>query len=244
MTNRLLLLSLLILSQNSLATSAPEVISPAEEVINRAQVKPAKRRLSIKAMSKGVAKALDALKNDPFSEESVWDQNYLKREQEVSTALKKYMAGEYAVKLKNLNFNGLNKDQIITLLNKEGFERKEPEGRMDDLLGRGKDREYQDSGEIFIASDGSMIKIKDHSAKRYHRPQAYIIKAALKNPKGPITWQNEAFKVTKEGFPVPKGPKQNQGLKIHAPNSSGQDEDKGWIDLIMEEIHTDIEPKK
>jgi hypothetical protein len=237
----LLLLSFFLLSQ--IAESSPGIVSPTEENSKQIENNTNRRRLSIKSMSIGVTKALEAIKQDPFSENGIWNLSYLKRESEVSNNLKKFLSGEYAQKVKNLKFDGMNKSQIEKMLTSEGFEKKEPEGRVDGLLGRGKDREFQDSGDIYVHNDGSMIRIKDASNKRKHRPQSYVIKAALKNPSGPVTWQNEAFKISKEGYPVPKSPKQAHGLKIHAPETSGQDEDKGWVDLIMEEVHIDIEAK-
>ena len=248
-TNRfLLLLSLLILTNNAIGSDQvsldkaqsekPAIVKQAHE--KKAYSKKAKRRANIKAMAIGVNKALEALKQDPFSDKSIWDQGYLQRDTEVASVLKKYTQGEYAIKVKELNFSGMNKEQIVTKLKAEGFERKEPQNKSDDMLGRGKDREFQESGDIYVYKDGSMIRIKDESKARHHRPQAYVVKAVLKNPEGPTTWGNEAFKVTKDGYPTPKGPQQSQGLKTHAPNSSGDDEDKGWADLIMEEVHIDI----
>lgn len=239
MKNKILLILLLtLLSQNTY--SADNQISPAEENQTKYEQRSPKRRLSIKSMSLGVQKAIDSIKKDPFSEESVWDQAFLKRDTEIVNILKKFIAGEYAQKAKNLKLDNMSKDAIIKKLLSEGFEKKEPEGRMDGLFGRSKDREFQDSGDIYVNADGSMIRVKDYSLTRKYRPQAYTIKAVLKNPTGPVTWQNEAFKVTKDGYPVPKSPRQNHGMKIHAPNSTNPDEDKGWIDLIMEEVHVDI----
>ncbi len=245
MNNRaLLLLLILLLNQNAIAIDSEIPPSQIQEIKKESTSKKPTRRPSIKAIAIGVEKALVAIKNDPFSENSIWDIEYLNRDHEVSDLLKKFVADEYATKAKKLNFDGMSKDQIIKKILSEGFIKKDPEAKVDQLLGRAKDREVQDSGDIYIASDGSMIILKEESKYRHNRPQAYIVKAALKNPTGPSTWQNEAFKITKDGFPVPKGPKQSHGLKIHAPNTSGQDEDKGWIDLIMEEVHSDIDGKK
>lgn len=235
----LLLLSFFLLTQN--AESADNFVSPVEETTKNSEKTTTRRRLSIKAMSIGVNKALEAIKQDPFSEESVWDQNFLKREQEVSETLTKFIKNEYGQKAKNLKLEGKTKAELEKILLDEGFEKRKTDGRIDGLLGRSKDRDFQDSGDIYVHSDGSMIRIKDSSSYRKHRPQSYIIKAVLKNPSGPVTWQNEAFKISKEGYPLPKSPKQTHGLKIHAPNSSGIDEDKGWVDLIMEEVHIDFQ---
>jgi len=241
MNNRILLsLLIALLSQNAVANSKEIPTSQTEEVRKEFLNKKLVRRPSIKAISIGVEKALIAIKNDPFSDDSIWDKEYLNRDQELAEIIKKFMTGDYAAKARKLNFDGMSKEQIIKKLLSENFVKKTPEEKVDELLGRAKDREVQDNGETYVATDGSLIRIKEASKYRYNRPQAYIVKAALKNPTSPPTWQNEAFKITKDGYPVPKGPKQSQGLKIHAPNTSGQDEDKGWVDLIMEEVHIDI----
>ncbi len=232
-TKILLILSLLLISDISIAEANTKNIDQKTHP-------EIKRKPSIKAMAIGVAKAEVAIKCDPFSPQSIWNQNYLSKETEIADKIKKFLSGEYARKAKELAFEDNTKEEVIEKLIKNGFKKCEVEGRMDGLLGKAKDREFQDAGEIYIHEDGSIIRIKDASSKRHIRPQAYLIKAALKNQAGPATWQNEAFKISKEGFPVPKGPKTNQGMLTHAPSSSGIDEDKGWIDLIMEEVHIDI----
>lgn len=232
-TKILLIFSLLLISDISIAEANTKNID--QKTHNEVKRKP-----SIKAMAIGVAKAEVAIKCDPFSSSSIWDQNYLSKETELADKIKKFLAGEYAKKAKELAFENNSKEEVMEKLIQNGFKKWEVEGRVDGLLGKAKDREFQDAGEIYIHDDGSIIRIKDASSKRHIRPQAYLVKAALKNQGGPATWQNEAFKISKEGFPVPKGHKTNQGMLTHAPNSSGTDEDKGWIDLIMEEVHIDI----
>ena len=219
-----------------------EISLPCESLAqsNQTSHQDFKRKPSMREMAIGATKATIAIKQNPFSTEAIWDQNYLKEDTEVAELIKKFMEGKYAQKAKELNFRDARKEEIVKKLLENNFKRREPNGRVDELLGKGKDREFQDAGEIYVHEDGSMVRVKDSSAKRHYRPQAYVVKAALKNKAGPVTWQNEAFKVSKDGGPIPKGPKQSQGLSIHAPSSLGPDEDKGWIDLIMEEAHTDI----
>lgn len=199
-----------------------------------------KRKPSIKSMTVGAYKAIEAFKCSPFEECSIWDNNYLKRDQELAKILTSFIAGDYALKVKTLNLENLSKEQIIAKLKLEGFEEKSTVEKVDGILGRAKDKDYVDSGELYFHKDGSLVKIKDISNVRKYRPQAYAVKSVLKNPEGNPNWQNEAFKVSKEGYPIPKGPKQLHGIKIHSPQTSGADEDKGWIDLIMEEAHQDL----
>jgi hypothetical protein len=53
-------------------------------------------------MSTGVSKAQEALKQDPFSNTSVWDQEFLKRDTEMANLIKKYQTNTLPrVRLKN-----------------------------------------------------------------------------------------------------------------------------------------------
>ncbi|MDX1923730.1 MAG: hypothetical protein SFT91_00600 [Rickettsiaceae bacterium] len=238
--NILLILSLLILSLESFSHDQFIVSVENDPKTSSAKQQKQKRRISLRSVSLGVSKALDSVSKDPFSEDGIWDLSVLKRETELSNLLHKFLEGNYANKAKTLDMTNLTKAQAAEKLLKEGFEKKETDNVVDKMLGRSKDSEIADSGEIYVHPDGSLVRIKDYSNHRKHRPQAYLVKAALKNPSGPPTWQNEAFKISNEGYPIPKGPRQNEGMKIHAPSTSGEDEDRGWVDLIMEEAHLDI----
>lgn len=203
------------------------------------------RRKSVKEMSTGVSKAQEALKQDPFSDNSVWDQEFLKRDTEMANSIKKYQENQYAKKSKTLVLAKLTKDDIVSKLLSEGFVKIDGRKKLDTSQNEidAKSAEDKVPGEIYTHSDGSMVRLKDAYASRKYRPQAYVTKSALKDPNGSTSWDNEAFKVTNDGYAVPKSPYQKYGMKIHSPASSGNDEDQGWVDLIMEEAHADIVSK-
>lgn len=200
------------------------------------------RRKSVKEMSTGVSKAQEALKQDPFSNTSVWDQEFLKRDTEIANLIMKYQTNQYAEKSKTLVLAKLTKDDIVSKLLSEGFVKIDNQKKLDSGQKNIDSKSTDDNvpGEIYTHSDGSMVRLKEASTSRKYRPQAYATKSALKDPNGSTSWDNEAFKVTNEGYAVPKSPYQKYGMKIHSPSSSGNDEDQGWIDLIMEEAHTDM----
>lgn len=198
------------------------------------------RKIVIKDFVRGASKARAALIHFPSSGSSIWEHSYLVNNDNISHIIDQYVSIRYANKLREIYEEGLTKDKLVKKLTDNGFQKREPEGRVDNLLGRARDRLYQDSGDIYVASDGSMVRIKDFSETRIQRPQPHYIMAVLKNPEGPVSWQNEAFKITRYSIPVPKAPKEEYGLKLAAPNSSGYDENRGWIELIMEEVHIDL----
>lgn len=199
------------------------------------------KKIDLKKFIEGVRKAESAILQDIFSKDSVWKEEYLNDNEEVKNNISNFISGNYAQNILKIYEPSMTVDKLKEKLKSLGFQKKEPEGRVDDLLGRSKDRLYQDSGEIYVSKDGSMVKIKSYSKSRLQRPQQHYILSVLKNPEGPVTWQNESFKITKNGIPVPKGPRSNHGIKISPPNSSGNSENKGWIEYILEETHINLE---
>ncbi len=222
--------------------STEKVNKSSKPVTNIVTVNNTKRRVSIKSLAIGATKAMSAINKSPFSDEGVWDSNTLNNEQELSELLHKFIQNQYALKAKTLNLQNKTKDDLVNILLTEGFEKKNPDGVMK-ILSKSKDRELQDPGEIYQHPDGSVVKIRDYSDKRKFRPQAYVLKYAVRNPEGPPTWQNEIFKISIEGNPIPKAPKSEYGMKMKAPESSGPEEDQGWMNLIMEEAYIDLKPK-
>lgn len=199
-----------------------------------------KRKKGIRQIASGVQKAIEALEKDPFSIDSIWSQPYLTEKKDISDLIKKFQAGKYANKLRNINIKNVTKEELARELKEKGFQKKEPEGRMDELLGRGIDKEYQNAGEIYVAEDGSMVRIIDSVKRRRKKHQSYFIMSVLKDPNGPINWNNEAFKVTEEWQPVPKALRAKNGLKVTAPRTSGKKENQGWLELINDAVHIDL----
>ncbi|MDX2050206.1 MAG: hypothetical protein SFT93_03420 [Rickettsiaceae bacterium] len=198
-----------------------------------------KRQAKFKPLAIGVEKAVMAFKEEPLSENGIWDLKILERNTELRDLLNHFLAGKYGNRAKDLSLHNVGKEELIVILEKEGFTKK-------DLIDTSKenstkkDRLLNESGEIYVHADGSMFRIKDASNRRKYRQQAYYVKSVLKNPEGPPSWQNEAFKVSESGYPIPKAPRQSDGIKLHAPNSSGPDEDEGWLGYIMDEAHIEL----
>lgn len=236
----LLLLTLVFLSfENVLATEQFITEEKSTSKLHKSKVRAKKRRVSVKSLCSGVTKALNAIKNNPFAENSIWDLEVLKKETELSELLQKFLDGNYASKARMLDCKNKTQDEIVDNLLKEGFQKKSLnlEGN---ILAKTSDRDPQESGEIYQHADGSLVRLKPYSEKRKYRPQAYLVKAATRNPNGPPTWQNEAFKISQDGYAIPKAPKAEHGMKMKPEESTGPNEDQGWVDLIMEEVHTDL----
>jgi hypothetical protein len=194
------------------------------------------RKISAKLYAEGVILAQNAMKQDPFSESSIWNPDYFAKNESTAEVIKKFIKKEYASKLNLvLAKEFVSKDDLEKFLIANGFSQKEQSD---------KDRNHRDSGKIFVAEDGSMVRIKDYKKSRKLRPQEHYVLSVIKNPEGPTSWQNEAFKLSKSGFVIPKAPKLEHGLKTKSANLQNNNVLKGWIDLIMEEAHIDFADKK
>ncbi|MDX1917319.1 MAG: hypothetical protein SFT68_04985 [Rickettsiaceae bacterium] len=204
----------------------------------KSKIQTKKRRISVKALCKGVSKAEKALKINPFDANSIWDLDILNKEVELAELLHKFLEGQYAAKARSLDLSNKTKEEVVEILLKEGF--KKQTASPGNILAKTSDRNPQEPGEIYQHEDGSLVRIKPYSEKRKYRPQAYIVKAVTKNPESPATWTNEAFKVSVNGHPIPKAPKAEYGMKMRPVLSQSNDEDQGWVDLVMEEVHIDL----
>lgn len=201
-----------------------------------------RRRPSIIDMEAGANKAMEALQYNPFHNQSVWDQNILQRDGKLSASLHRFLDGQYAYSVKNFVIpSDSSVESISKSLLSSGFIEIDPKH----FPHQDKSKKY-----VFMHKDGGMVVIKESNDNRSYRPQSYISKVVLfKNIEDNMSdediaklavWENEAFKVTNKGIPVPKGTKQTYGMRSHATSTSGRDEDRGWTKCIMNYAHFDI----
>jgi hypothetical protein len=57
----------------------------------------------------------------------------------------------------------------------------------------------------------------------------------------PASYANEAFKVSKNGHALPKGPGQGVGL-IKCPHGNNLAKCEKWVDRVMDLTHIDLAP--
>lgn len=113
--------------------------------------------------------------------------------------------------------------------------------------------------DIYVHPDGGLVRVKPEGVPNPKYPQAapaysksvllnleqkHHHQLAKKVPK--TTYRNQAFKVGLKGQPLPKGPNRQFGLRmlyskeILKENEERQQEQRGWVDAIMQAGHLPI----
>lgn len=175
--------------------------------------------------------------------ESIWDKSFIKKDPELALALEEYKTNKRGHMVKKLRVAGLNAKQIHDILLKQGFEHERkplhiPKNHniywlKDGTITNDENHKNIVPIDIYIHKDGSMVRVKpfgipDKQAKVFRR-EAHISKAVLKilpcdcinrECKYDTSFQNEAFKVSELGYPLPKRPSLKAGLKLPYNNST------------------------
>lgn len=98
--------------------------------------------------------------------------------------------------------------------------------------------------DLYTHRDGGMVRVKPEgdTASEFRR-QPHASKSVLIDPKKGTSLDNEAFKLTNSGRPVPKSVFGPTGMRPKSAIGT-KGEYKGYQDLLMEEAHTDLPPPR
>lgn len=200
--------------------------------------------------------------------DGVWDQQYLKQNIDISNALKEFSEKRRGQSLSRINPEGKTANALHIDLIKQGF-------TWEDVpLQTGKRRKYwkingdktEDEKDpqvvkmrIYTHQDGAIVRIKaggipDKKGK-YPRRSPHMVMAVLKNfdpakctkesCNYDTSYDNEAFKVTREGDPGPKGPLRKHGMRYPFINKTphakklNQAVENTYMDLVHTNLETD-----
>ena len=188
---------------------------------------------------------------------SLWNQDYLSNTPKIKIALDEYIAEKRGQTLKKISLKGDLKS-LHTHLIDLGFVWKEVP------LTAGKGRYWKIDGsktkhkndtdlvmmQIYVHPDGSMVRIKSRGipdiSGTYPQRNPQILLSVLadiseKTAKDYDTsYENEAFKVTQEGNPVPKSPSPKFGIKIPSYAGFSLAELKKVPSILMGLIHISL----
>lgn len=200
----------------------------------------------------------------------VWDQQYLKKNPEIAYALKEFSEKKRGQSLSRIQTEGKTAKDLHTILSNEGFSWKDVSLQ----AGKGHQKKYwkidgnktenkQDPNvvkmRIYTHRDGAIVRIKacgipDKKGKSPRR-SPHIIMAVLKSIDSQLcdkescnydtSYANEAFKVTQEGDPGPKGPSIKYGLRLpfkndtHHAKTLNQVVENTYMDLVHTNLKTD-----
>ncbi|MGI4851748.1 MAG: hypothetical protein ACRYGR_07380 [Janthinobacterium lividum] len=223
------------------------------------------------AYKKGAQAAKTALGKSYDLPESVWNQEILSAKTHLREAIANFMKGERGKSVRDLKLAGKKPDELHKELIAAGFqhERVPLRAPKQDKICKywrrdgTKTSDAQDAQivpmDIYAHADGGLVRVKPEGVpcpKYSHAvPQAtksVVYNLTAKDGKSFDTrYPNEAFKVTDEGMPLPKGLSPKTGLRLiidrkEIPNmkeadaQSTKQEHKGWIETIMSVSHVDL----
>jgi hypothetical protein len=211
-----------------------------------------------------IYKATKRKYSDP---KGLWDQNYLKENPEIEKSLKEFREGKRGHSLARIHPEGKTAQALHNQLIKEGFSWK----AVPLLVDQGPNKRYwklngdqtvdaQDPEvvkmHIYTHRDGGMVRIKasgvpDKTAK-YPKREPHVVMAVLKNfdPSQchgkacsyDTSYDNEAFKVTREGMAGPKAASIQYGFRHPFENNTSyaQELNRLAADIYMDLVHTDL----
>ncbi len=85
-----------------------------------------------------------------------------------------------------------------------------------------------------------MVRVKPEGEPgSTHRPQPHASKSVVATPHH-TTLDDEAFKVTNDGYPVPKVPGRGGGMRQARPGVPRNQFRTGYVDEVMIQAHTDL----
>ena len=196
----------------------------------------------------------------------IWDPKYLQENSEIETALKEFSQKKRGQSLAKICPKGKTVQALHADLVNAGFSWK----AVPLLVGQGEEKKFwklngdQTSNDqdpevvkmhIYIHPDGGMVRVKasgvpDKSAK-YPRRSPHVVMAVLKkfdptqcrDGKCPYdtSYENEAFKVTRDGKAGPKAP--GCGFKYLFENNRAYAKvlNQLAVDIYMDLVHTDLQ---
>jgi hypothetical protein len=233
---------------------------------------------SIKSESykKGSEEARLALKKPYTSSEGVWNREILSKKSYLREAIKDFLEGKRGQSVLKIKLAGRKPEELHKELINQGFyHQRVPLSAYDNNNDKSRKFWRRDGTkttnpndpevipmDIYSHPDGGIIRIKSEGvpSSRYPRPQPSACKAVVYNTKSKkdkegngtpidIRYRNEAFKVSDDGIPLPKGPSPKVGMrfpferkdidKMDNPKAA-RDELKGWISTIMEAAHISL----
>ena len=186
---------------------------------------------------------------------------------QLKAALERYQKGEVGNKSKILNLENLSAQKIHQLLLDHQFRYSIVPLRVHPQLDP--NRYWLRNGEtqmgipsqkralpmiVYDHHDGSVVRVKawgiPDPAHRTFRPQPHVSRSVVFDTKEACAffyfnchintdWENEAFKISNTGTPLPKSPSQNDGMNFPKTIKS-QEAKRQFIDNVMNQAHMDL----
>jgi hypothetical protein len=197
---------------------------------------------------------------------SLWNIEDADRKDILTKTLQDFAQGKSGVEVKNLRINNLTAPGLHAILIQRGFRHQRNALVVHpDLqpklfwLRSGKQVTEKPSDpdmlpmDIYDHPDGSLVRIKawgipDPTRQTKH-PEPYVSKSVVFDRREhcifsifhchlDTSWNNEAFKITDDGFPVPKSASPKHGFSF--PSDLVAADKELWINIWAQKAHTDL----
>lgn len=189
---------------------------------------------------------------EPANQNGIWDPQFLSQNSQIAKMLDQFQKGSLCSDLKTLDNQRLTHAQITHTLKKSGYKCYKKPLTVDSngsrsLFLKVNGIETPNSGEDGVAwqevcvqpRQGCVVRLKMDGFPRSKRSGPHSTKAVLLDKNGdPSRYENEAFKITFQGVPVPKGPEARFGLSACPYYQSSHC--KRWVNAIMAAAHPDL----
>lgn len=199
--------------------------------------------------------------------DGIWDQQYLKKHTDITNALREFSEKKRGQSLLKIHPERKTAASLHLELVKEGFTWKDVplqsgQGKKYWLVNGDKTENEKNSHvikmRIYTHKDGAIVRIKaagipDKTGKNPRR-SPHVVMAVLKNLDSglcsndepcnyDISYANEAFKITREGNPGPKGPSRQHGFRHPFPNKTSHARKLNQVaeNAYMGLVHTNLE---
>lgn len=207
---------------------------------------------------KGKKLALEALQVPSFTHPvSPWQPTI--KNIDLQHALKEFEEGKRGQSIKNIKLKGLTPPEIHYLLISLGFKHvRQHLGATKGLFNRDGSISPSPTSPVsldfYYHSDGGVVRVKPEGTPDPEgvnpapEPQVskYVLLKLPKDHDSPpdTSYENEGFKVTEKGYPIPKAPHEEFGFRKLYPQNSitpcERKEEMGWEDTLMHHVHLPI----
>lgn len=184
----------------------------------------------------------------------IWDKYYLDKNQEVRNLLESFEKGIVCSELKNLesSFKQLSSDELVSNLRSSNykcnsFRMTSSKNHSKYLTKNANETDDENNPDIVYQdvcikiSQKCLVRIKKDGFPGSIRKNPHYTKAVLLNFSEEMTpyelYQNEAFKITDNGKPVPKSPSKKDGMAECRYKDSFC---RKWVDKIMDYSHINL----
>ena len=157
----------------------------------------------------------------------MWREGFLDSEHEVVQAIQNFINGEIGRSLRSISLENCTLREIQKNIEDVGFQAVSV-----NLLDSDKPHMF------YVHPDRGLIRLKPEGCDITDR-SPYGVKCILGNITD-LSYENELFKVSESGIPMPKGVQVSDHINLDPSEMSPFATKDKWLDWVMKQVHVDI----